>query len=133
MLGEQIGEETGKVMARRVLSTDGGAKVEVSFQTTGKLLGVATRGTVTYWAGVRPDGSLYGEAQGLVAGTGGERATFKAQGVGKLLDGGAVSYRGAQYFYSDSPKLSRLNSVAIVFEYEADAEGNTKSKLWEWK
>jgi hypothetical protein len=133
MLGEQIGEETGKVMARRVLSIDGGTKVEVSFQSTGKLLGVETRNTVTYWAGIRPDGSLYGEAQGLVVGKGGERATFKAQGVGKLLEGGAVSYRGAQYFYSDSPKLSRLNSVAVVFEYEADAEGNTKSKLWEWK
>jgi hypothetical protein len=133
MLGEQIGEETGKVMARRVLSVGGETKVEVSFQSTGKILGVGTRGTVTYWAIVRPDGSLYGEAQGLVTGTGDERATFKAQGVGKLLDGGAVSYRGAQYFYSDSPKLGRLNSVAVVFEYEADADGNTKSKLWEWK
>jgi len=133
MLGEQIGEEKGEVMARRVLSIDGGPKVEVSFQSTGKLLGVETRSTVTYWAGVRPDGSLYGEAQGLIAGAGGERATFKAQGVGKLLDGGAVSYRGAQYFYSESPKLSRLNTIAVVFEYEADAKGNTKSKLWEWK
>ena len=64
MLGEQIGEETGKVMARRVLSVDGGTKVEVSLQATGKLLGVETRSTVTYWAGVRPDGSLYGEAEG---------------------------------------------------------------------
>ena len=133
MLGKQIGEETGKVMARRVLSVDGGAKVEVSVQSTGKLAGVEHRSTITYWASVRQDGSLYGEAQGLVVGKGGERATFKAQGVGKLLDGGAVSYRGAQYFYSDSPKLSRLNSIAVVFEYEADAEGNTKSKLWEWK
>jgi len=133
MLGEQIGEETGKVMARRVLSVDGGTKVEVSLQTTGKLVGIETRNTITYWAGIRQDGSLYGEAQGLVVGKGGERATFKAQGVGKLLDGGAVSYRGAQYFYSDSPKLSRLNSIAVVFEYEADAEGNTKSKYWEWK
>jgi hypothetical protein len=133
MLGEQIGEETGKVIARRVLSTDGGAKVEVSLQSSGKLIGVEFRSTVTYWAGIRPDGSLYGEAQGLVVGTGGERATFKAQGVGKLLDGGAVSYRGAQYFYSDSKKLSRLNAIAAVFEYEADAEGNTRSKLWEWK
>jgi hypothetical protein len=133
MLGEQIGEEAGKVMVRRVLSIDGGTKMEVSLQNTGKLLGVETRGTVTYWATIRQDGSLYGEAQGLVVGKGGERATFKAQGVGKLLDGGAVSYRGAQYFYSDSPKLSRLNSIAVVFEYEADAEGNTKSKLWEWK
>lgn len=133
MLGEQIGEEKGKVMSRRVLSVDGGTKMEVSFQNTGKILGIETRGTVTYWASVRQDGSLYGEAQGLIMGPGGERATFKAQGVGKLLDGGAVSYRGAQYFYSESPKLSRLNSVAVVFEYEADADGNTKSKLWEWK
>ena len=133
MLGELIFEETGKVMARRVLSVDGGAKVEVSLQSSGKLLGIETRTTVTYWAGIRQDGSLYGEALGLVVGKGGEQATFKAQGVGKLLDGGAVSYRGAHYFYSDSPKLSRLNSVAVVFEYEADAEGNTKIKYWEWK
>lgn len=133
MLGKQIGEETGKVLGRRVLSVDGGPKVEVSVQSNGKLLGVETRTTVTYWAGVRPDGSLYGEAQGLVIGKTGEQATFKAQGVGKLLDGGAVSYRGAQYFYSDSPKFSKLNAIATVFEYEADAEGNTMSKLWEWK
>ena len=133
MLGEQIGEETGKVTARRVLSVDGGTKVEVSFQSTGNLFGVEIRNTVTYCAGVRPDGTLYGEAQGLVMGKGDERATFKAQGVGKLLDGGAVRYRGAQYFYSDSPKLKHLNSIAVVFEYEADAEGNTTSKLWEWK
>ena len=133
MLGEQIGEETGKVMVRRVIAVDGGAKVEVTVESTGRLLGIETRGNVTYCAQVRPDGSLFGEAQGLVVGKGGERATFKAQGVGKLLDGGAVSYRGASYYYSDSAKLSRLNAVAALFEYEADADGNTKSKLWEWK
>ena len=32
MLGEQIGELRGKRTARRVLSTDGGFKVEVSFE-----------------------------------------------------------------------------------------------------
>jgi hypothetical protein len=133
MLGKQIGEETGKVTARRLLSVDDGPKVEVSFQSQGKILGVVTRSTVTYWSRMRPDGSLYGEAQGLVVGKGGAQATFKAQGVGKLGDGGAVSYRGAQYFYSDSPKLSRLNTIAVVFEYESDADGNTKIKLWEWK
>ena len=133
MLGEQIGEENGKVTVRRVISVDGGTKVEVSTQSTGTLLGVETRNTVTYVAGIRPDGTLYGEAQGLVVGKGGEQATFKAHGVGRLLEGGAVSYRGASYYYSDSPKLRRLNAVATLFEYEADADGNTKSKLWEWK
>jgi hypothetical protein len=61
------------------------------------------------------------------------RADPKAAGVGKLLDGGAVSYRGATYYYSDSPNFRRLNAVAVVFEYSADADGNTKSKAWEWK
>ena len=74
MLGEQIGEEAGKVIVRRVISVDGGTKVEVTVQGTGKLLGVETRNTVTYVAGIRPDGSLYGEAQGLVVGKGGEQA-----------------------------------------------------------
>jgi len=133
MLGEQIGEETGRVMVRRVISVDGGTKVEVTVQSTGKLLGIETRNNVTYLAGIRPDGSLYGEAQGLVVGKGGEQASFKAAGVGKLLDGGAVSYRGASYYYSDSPNFRRLNAVAVVFEYSADADGNTKSKAWEWK
>ena len=133
MLGEQIGEETGKVMVRRVISVEGGTKVEVTVQSTGRLLGIETRNNVTYLAGIRPDGSLYGEAQGLVVGKGGEQASFKAAGVGKLLDGGAVSYRGASYYYSDSPNFRRLNAVAVVFEYSADADGNTKSKAWEWK
>jgi len=133
MLGEQIGEESGKVLVRRVISVDGGTKVEVSVQSTGKLLGVEIRSNVTYTAGIRPDGSLYGEAHGLVVGKGGEQASFKAAGVGKLLDGGAVSYRGASYYYSDSPNFRRLNTIAVVFEYSADAEGNSKSKAWEWR
>jgi len=133
MLGEQIGEETGKVMVRRVISVEGGTKVEISVQSTGKRLGVETRSNVTYLAGIRPDGSVYGEGQGLVVGKGGEQATWKGAGAGKLLEGGAVSYRGALYHYSDSPNFRRLNAVAVVFEYSADADGNTKNKLWEWK
>ena len=133
MLGEQIGEETGKVVVRRVISVDGGTKVEVTVQGTGKLLGVETRNNITYWAGIRPDGSLYGEGQGLVVGKGGEQATWKGAGVGRLLEGGAVSYRGALYYHSDSPNFRRLNTVAVVFEYSADADGNTKNKIWEWR
>ena len=133
MLGDQIGEETGKVIVRRVLPGEGRPKVEVSVQASGKLLGVETRSMVTYTATVRADGSVYGEGQGIVTGKNGEAATMKVAGVGRLLGSGAVSYRGASYIESESEKWKRLNTVAIVFEYEADADGNAKSKVWEWK
>jgi hypothetical protein len=68
MLGEQLGEEKGKVLVRRVLSSEGGPKIEVSVQSTGKLLGIETRSNVTYTAIIRPDGSLYAEGQGIMIG-----------------------------------------------------------------
>ena len=86
-----------------------------------------------YWAQSRPDGSLYGEGQGLVMGKDGEMASWKGQGVGKMLPGGAVSYRGMLYYRTASKKLERLNNMCGAFEYEVDAAGNTTSKVWEWK
>jgi hypothetical protein len=133
MLGEQIGESRGKRTGRRVLSVDGGFKVEVSFESTGKLLGIDTNEIGTYSSATRPDGSLYGEGQGVVLTQDGQMVTWKGQGVGKFVGGGAVSYRGAVYYNSASPKFARLNTVAAIFEFEVDAQGNTHSKLWEWK
>ena len=134
MLGDKIGTETGKVTSQRVLANPGGgAKTETSFRASGKILGVGETSTATYWSRVRPDGTLYGEGQGIVIGDGGELATWVGQGVGTIKKGGAVSYRGAVYHQSSTPKWARLNNVAVVFEYEVNAKGNTKSQLWEWK
>ena len=134
MLGEKIGEESGKVTARRVMRSEaGGVKMETSFEGKGMLLGVAEQGTGTYWAVMRPDGTLYGEGQGLAMGAGGEVATWVGQGVGTIKKDGAVSYRGALYYQSPAPKWARLNGIAVVFEYEVDAQGNTRSQLHEWK
>ena len=133
MLGELLGETKGKRTGRRVLSTDGGFKAEVSFEDSGKLLGIAVNDIGTYWSASRPDGSLYGEGQGVVLVPDGGAATWKGQGVGKFLAGGAVSYRGALYYSTANPKLVRLNTIAGVFEFEVDADGNTHTKIWEWK
>lgn len=134
MLGEKIGEEKGKVISRRVLPNPGGPpKMEVSFQATGSLLGVSTSDTGTYVATMRPDGTLFGEGQGIVMGKGGEAGTWCGQGVGTLKKDGAVSYRGAIYFQSASPAWTRLNNLAVVYEYEVDAHGETKAQDWEWK
>ncbi len=85
---------------------------------------------------MRPDGTLYGEGQGIAMSQDGDLATWIGQGVGTVGTvgtGGAVKFRGAVYYHSSSPKWARLNSVAAVFEYEVDAEGNGHSHLWEWK
>jgi hypothetical protein len=132
MLGELIGENTGKRLVRRVLGTTP-PTVEVSFEETGKMLGIATSGYGTYTSSVRPDGSIYGEGQGVFFTAEGEAATWKASGQGKFGPGGAVSYRGMLFFQTASKKLERLNAAPGVFEYEVDPEGKTRTKIWEWK
>jgi len=133
MLGELIGEERGTRSVRRVLDVNGEPKVEVSFEADGKIIGLDEHSIVTYVSTVRPDGSLYGEGKGVVAARDGAVGSWIGAGVGKFGEGGSVSYRGAVYFYSTSPEWSRLNAVALVFEFEVDPQGNTYSKLWEWK
>lgn len=134
MQGEKVGEESGKVTSQRVLPNPGGGpKMETSFQAHGTLLGVSTTDTSTYVSVMRPDGSAYGEGQGIVTGKDGEMATWVGQGVGTIKKDGSVSYRGAVYYQSSSAKWLRLNSVAVIFEYEVDAQGNNRSQLWEWK
>jgi hypothetical protein len=107
--------------------------METSFQATGTLLGVSERVTGTYTAVLRADGTLYGDGQGILMGNKGETATWVGQGVGTIKKDGSVSYRGAVYYQSSTPKWSRLNKIAAIFEYEVDAQGNTKGETWEWK
>ncbi|MCC6389982.1 MAG: hypothetical protein IT167_05220 [Bryobacterales bacterium] len=133
MLGTVIGESRGKRTGRRVLSVDGGVKIEVSFEDSGTLLGAAANTIGTYWSQIKQDGSLYGEGQGIVLTANGDMATWKGQGTGKLLAGGAASYRGALHYTTASASLAGLNSIAAVFEFDVDSDGNTHAKSWEWK
>jgi hypothetical protein len=131
MLGAQIGETKGKRIVRRVLSIDP-PTAEVSFEDSGHMFGVPTTGIGTYTSVIRPDGSIYGEGQGINMTQDGEGITWQGTGVGKFGPGGAVSYRGMLFFQTNSQKLS-LGSTCGVFEYEVDAAGDTISKVWEWK
>lgn len=134
MLGEKIGEVSGKQTGQRVLPSEGGApKVETSFQSTGKLLGVDIVDTVTYSAMMRPDGTLYGEGQAVIMSKEGDAAIYTGQGFGRFGPGGSVSFRGAFYFQSATGKLARLNSTVAVFEHEDDGTGNNRTQIWEWK
>ena len=132
MFGEQIGESRGKRILRRVLSSDP-LRVEVTFEDSGKILGIDTNGFGTYTSQVRADGTIYGEGEGVFMTKDGEAVSWKGSGLGKFKEGGAVSYRGILYHRTTSQKLARLNTTAVVFEYEADAKGDTYAKYWEWK
>jgi len=107
--------------------------METSFQANGSLLGTNVKETGTYWSIVRPDGTLYGEGQGVMILKDGKMATWTGHGVGTMKKDGTASYRGAVYYQTLPPRWARLNKVAVVFEYEVDAEGNTRSEFWEWK
>lgn len=133
MLGEKIGHEKGQITSRRVLSSDTGPRVEISFAAEGTLLGVADRTLGTYESVVRPDGSIFGEGQGVVMGAGGEMASWKGGGVGTFTEDGGATFRGAIYYSTASSAWARLNKVAGVFEYRENADGTTEANLWEWK
>ena len=132
MLGELIEETKGKRTGRRILSTNP-LKVEVSAEGNGKLLGIDAHEIITYQSEVRPDGSLFGEGSGVYITSAGDTISWKGGGVGRLAADGSVAYRGAIFFWTTAEKFTRLNAVAGVFEFTADAEGNTQSKTWEWK
>jgi hypothetical protein len=144
MLGDLIYEHKGKIIGQRVLDTVGGQgegaalpKIETTFSADAKLKGtIDIIDTGTYWSVIRPAGVLYGEGQGLyiTKDDSGETATWTGQGVGRLMQGGRVSYRGSLFFRANSTgKMSFLNNIVAVFEYEVDESGNTAAKVWEWK
>lgn len=132
MLGDKLGEETGQAIGTRVLPSEGAPRVETSFRAQGRILGIECTDVGTYASTVRPDGTLYGEGQGVVMGVGGETAMWRGSGIGLLQEDGAVSYRGAIYYSTAAEAWSKLNVVAAVYEFEVDADGNTHGVTWEW-
>jgi hypothetical protein len=137
MLGEKLGEFRGKITGQRVLpAVEGRPTMETSFEISGTILGLPATMMGTYWSIVRPDGTLYGECpqQGLLLTQDGEMATWTGTGAGRFTgQGSAVSFRGTVYFQTTSSKLARLNGLAVLHEWQVDAQGNAHTPSWEWK
>jgi len=136
MLGEKIGEFRGKVTGQRMLPSDGLPKFETTAEGTGTIIGIPARVMATYWSAMQPDGSLYGETVGPspTITKDGDMAAYRGSGVGRFTgQGSAVSLRGAVFYQGATGKLSRLNGLALVFEWDVDEQGNGKFSLWEWK
>lgn len=135
MLGEQLGEASGKVTAIRVLPSNGPVpNFEISFQGSGKLLGVDINDFGTYAQTVRLGGAYYGEGQVALITTDGEVANWTGFGVGRPtghVPAGTFGVCGS--IQTASEKLARLNTVATVTEFRVDESWNYSWKFWEWK
>jgi hypothetical protein len=136
-LGELIEDSTGKITGQRVLDVEI-PKMETSFAMEGNYRGISCTDVGTYTSVLREGGVLYGEGQGIITTKDGQgMATWTGQGIGKFTAPGKVSFRGSIFLRTPSTsqggKLSSLNNMVGMFEYEVDEMGSCFTKSWEWK
>jgi hypothetical protein len=134
MLGDRLGESTGKITNVRVLPTEGQqVRIEVSFQGHGTLLGQEITDIGTYCQTIRPGGVLYGEGHTLMMTPGGEILDWVGGGVGRATGPGfKASYGVYGSAQTNSEKLIRAAEVADVIEYEVEEDGSYRWTMWEW-
>jgi len=134
MLGDKLGDEQGEVTGLRVLPVGPkGPQVEVSFRGRGMYLDQQATDMGTYIATTLPDGTMFGEGQGIVMTNEGDSATWTGFGAGRFTGNGAVSWRGALFYQTMSQALAKLGGIAVVFEFDVDENGKTTASIWEWK
>ena len=64
----------------------------------------------------------------------GEVGTWIGSGAGWFTgEGAAVSFRGTVYFQTVPQRLAHLTKVAVLHEWDVDAQGNASTPFWEWK
>ena len=105
--------------------------METSFQASGSILGTDVKETGTYSTVVRPDGCTWAKGKGNHD-QGRENGHLDRPRCWHD-EKDTASYRGALYYQTTPTRLARLNKVALLFEYEVEANGNTHSEYWEWK
>ncbi|MCK9517762.1 MAG: hypothetical protein M0R74_01865 [Dehalococcoidia bacterium] len=137
MLGEQIGQMQGKVVGRRVLPGEDYryVKMEVTVEENGELYGSPVTEAGTYVVFERVPEQLYGTGQGVIGLASGEGAIWNGHGVGTMT-GEGMSMKMRFSIAVQAPKegkLAPLNQVLVVGEHDVDDEGNTQTRMWEWK
>ena len=135
MIGEMLGELSGKIVGQRVVSHYGGGhlKIERTMESKGKILGQEVTFLATFWQMERPQGGMFSRGNGVLMMKDGEKAYVRGAGISVPSKGPGWSMRGSRYAQTMTPTLKRLNEVAIVFEIEITPDGMVKDKWWEWK
>ncbi|MDD1669481.1 MAG: hypothetical protein LUO97_06730 [Methanomicrobiales archaeon] len=136
MLGEMLGELTGKIVGHRIVSgyhMGGPLKMESTMETKGKILGQEVTLIATFWRMERPQGGMFSKGHGVLMTKDGGKVMLRGAGVSVPSKGPGMSMRGTRYGQTTSAALKRLNDMAILFEIEITPDGTIKDKWWEWK
>ena len=136
MIGEMLGELTGKIVGQRIISgyhMGGPLKIESTMETKGKILGQEVTLLATFWRMERPQGGMFSKGHGVLMTKDGGKVILRGAGVSVPSKGPGMSMRGTRYGQTTSPALKRLNDVAILFEIEVTPDGMVKDKWYEWK
>ncbi len=133
MLGEHVGESTGRITGMRVLPTEGQQVwLEVSVQGQGTLLGQPITDIGTYRQTLR-SGALHGEGHVVMLTPDGSLADWVGGGGGRPTGPGlATSYGVYGAFQGATGALARLLTVATAIEYEIAEDGAYRWTMWEW-
>jgi hypothetical protein len=136
MIGEMLGELTGKIVGQRIVPhhhRGGHLKIERTMETKGKILGQEVTFLATFWSMERPHGGMFSRGRGILTTKNGEKVMLRGAGISVPSKGPGWSMRGTRYAQTTSAALKRLNEVALVFETEITPDGTIRDKWWEWK
>ena len=133
-LGELVLEDSGQITGIRVLSTDAsGTTLELNLQLSGTIRGVGQNTLWTYTMLQRPDGSLYGQGNGVLTTDNGDVNLLTFLGSGKTNPGGTVRFCTMLHPHGATGQNADLNAIGLAGEYEVAADGTATNKCWEWK
>jgi hypothetical protein len=134
MIGDMIGELTGKTVGQRVIrGHHGELKIEKSMESKGKILGIDVTFNATVKFRERPQGGMYVNGNGIMTTVKGDKVILHGSGISIAGKGPGMIMRGIRYAQTTSPSFSRLNNAALVFEIEGMPDGTQHDKMWEWK
>ena len=134
MIGDMIGELTGKTVGQRVVrSHHGELKIEKSMESKGTILGMDVTFHATVKFRERPQGGMYVHGNGIMTTPKGDKVVLHGSGISIAGKGPGMSMRGVRYAQTTSPSFSRLNNTALLFEIEVTPDGTQHDKMWEWK